>query len=339
MLPSGQSSPGVRGFFHSQCEISHRLPDDPIVFPGKRGAAPTRTTSSATPPRALPRRTRRCSRRPPSAGARPIAPPTGCRPSTSSTRRSRPASRTSTTARDTATPGRSRRSRPGPRVIAGDAKASGVQQEHVALWRCDATAKRDPVSIPAVEVRRRRAVIRRRRTTVLRHSRAIDRLQSALLAAGGDDVGLRRAIARHQVAAWRDQRVIRRLRRGLNGSPGVPACPRNSMLRLTISFPTAGTEWTWTAPTPLPPRLLEGEEREKAGLPALPSRSGAAAHAQPPLHHARRPRHTARLGPGLHRARRFLQRLGPGHARRSGPSLPQTRRQLRRGVELRTPAA
>jgi len=229
--------------FSVRCLLSHRLPDDPIVFPRDPGASHLHdflgntSTNAASTPDSLRRGQTNCDR--PldrSAYWIPTLYERGIRVAPTFaiayylTAKRDPASIVPHPA--------------GLKMIAGDAHATGEQEDEIVEWRCRAGERfgeRDRELRRERMVARLRRELRRDRRGIARERRAIRRLLAAIELEGGTREmrrALRRhrqALARHRGEKRRDRAALRPLRppHGIS----VPSCEEGMVLTLRLHFP------------------------------------------------------------------------------------------------------
>lgn len=196
------SSSAEEGYFNAPCRFSHRAADDPIVFPGKRGASHmhdflgnSSTNARSTPGslRAAPSLCRNAADK--SAWWVPTLYENGVAiaPEVASTYYR-------TGGRDPST------IEPFPfglRVIAGNAKATGPQNEDVVRWSCSARSEQvlpDPTDAFFRRQARRRKTMRGLDAAIAKHRRALRRARGS------------RASRKHAKALARLRAKRRRLR-------------------------------------------------------------------------------------------------------------------------------
>jgi Domain of unknown function (DUF1996) len=214
-VPSSASA-GEEGYFNAPCRFSHRLADDPIVFPGKPGASHSHdflgnsSTNSRSTPGSLRASPGLCSNAADkSAWWVPTLYENGIAiaPETASTYYR-------TGGRDGST------IEPFPfglRVIAGNAHATGPQDEDLVRWECSEDSDM-VLPDPTTRFFRRQA---RRRKTMRRLDRSIARQ--------------RRAGHARKLGRLRARRRALRMNPVLRG--GLPLCPPGEVVNLSIEFP------------------------------------------------------------------------------------------------------
>jgi hypothetical protein len=230
------------GLFSVRCLLSHRLPDDPIVYPRDPGASHLHdflgntSTDADSTPESLRRGQSNCAR--PldrSAYWIPTLYERGIRVApTFATAYYLPAKRDP--ASIVAHPA-------GLKVIAGDAHATGEQDDEIVQWRCRAGERfgeRERELRRQHEVTRLRRELRRDRRGIARERRAIRRLHAAIDRDGGE--AMRRALRQHRRALVHRRREKRRHRAALRPlrpphGISVPSCAAGMVLTLRVHFP------------------------------------------------------------------------------------------------------
>ena len=221
------SSSAEEGYFNAPCRFSHRAADDPIVFPGKPGASHMHdflgnsSTAARSTPGSLRASPALCSRAADkSAWWVPTLYENGIAlsPEVSSTYYR-------TAGRDPST------IEPFPfglRVIAGNSKATGPQDEDVVRWDCSENSEMvlaDPTPGFFRRQARRQKTMRGLEQSIGRHQRALRRVLGP------------RASRRHARALVR----LRAQRRRLHMKPvlhgNLPLCPPGQVVDLSIQFP------------------------------------------------------------------------------------------------------
>ena len=215
------------GYFNAPCRFSHRAPDDPIVFPGDRGASHMHdflgnsSTNARSTPGSLRASPALCSRAADkSAWWVPTLYENGIAlaPEAASTYYR-------TGGRDPAS------IEPFPfglRVISGNSKATGPQDEDVTHWECGEDSEM-VLSDPTPAFFRRQA---RRRETMRGLDKSVRRHQRALRGVLGP-----RASRKHARALVRLQAQRRRLRMKPVLQGNLPLCPPGQVVNLSIGFP------------------------------------------------------------------------------------------------------
>jgi hypothetical protein len=221
------SSSAEEGYFNAPCRFSHRAADDPIVFPGKRGASHmhdflgnSSTGARSTPGslRAAPSLCRNAADK--SAWWVPTLYENGIAlsPEVASTYY-RGGGREASTIEPFPF---------GLRVIAGNSKASGPQDEDIVHWGCAEDSEMvlsDPTDAFFRRQARRRATMRRLDAEVAKHQRALRR------GAGG------RASRKHARALVRLRAQRRKLRLNPVLQGNLPLCPPGQVVDVSIDFP------------------------------------------------------------------------------------------------------
>jgi Domain of unknown function (DUF1996) len=221
------SSSAEEGYFNAPCRFSHRAPDDPIVFPGKAGASHMHdflgnsSTGARSTPGSLRAAPTLCSRAADkSAWWVPTLYENGIAlsPEVASTYYR-------TAGRDPAV------IEPFPfglRVIAGNAKATGPQDEDVVRWGC-AEDSEMVLADPTDAFFRRQA--RRRKTMGVLNS-SIRSHRRALKGTLGPRASRKHARALVQLRAKRS-----RLRQNPVLPGNLPLCPPGEVVDLSVAFP------------------------------------------------------------------------------------------------------
>jgi len=221
------NSSAEEGYFNAPCRFSHRAADDPIVFPRQAGASHMHdflgnsSTDSRSTPGSLRSSPTLCSRAADrSAWWVPTLYENGVAlaPEVASTYYRNGGRDPSTI-------------EPFPfglRVIAGNSKATGPQDEDVVHWDCSPDSEM-VLADPTAGFFRRQA---RRRKTMSHLDRSIARHQRALRGALGP-----RASRKHSRALvrLRAQRGRLRMKPVLHGN--LPLCPPGEVVNLSIQFP------------------------------------------------------------------------------------------------------
>ena len=220
------SASAEEGYFNAPCRFSHRAADDPIVFPRQAGASHMHdflgnsSTNSRSTPSSLLASPGLCSKAADkSAWWVPTLYENGVAisPTVHSTYYR-------TSGRD---PGTIEPFPFGLRVIAGNSKATGPQDEDVVHWDC-AEDSDQFLPDPTPGFYRRQS---RRRKTMRGLDQDITRHRRALRGAGPN------ATRRHTRALVR----LRARRRGLRLKPvfagGLPLCPEGQVVDLSVNFP------------------------------------------------------------------------------------------------------
>jgi uncharacterized protein DUF1996 len=239
LLPPGPDRSGNTGQFNTPCDFSHRLSDDPIVYPGKAGASHSHdflgndSTDADTTLASLRAANTRC-RRPNDHSGYWI--PTLYRDGDAidplgSNIYYRTAGRDPSTIEPFPA---------GLKVIAGNSKATGPQSEKVLSWRCEQMRFTERGG-PGATTKRKRALrraLRRHRRGIRRDRRALRLLRRA----GTAGPALRRvsrlhrrSLRAHRRALRRERRALRALKRRRTG--GVPSCAADMGLVAMIRFP------------------------------------------------------------------------------------------------------
>jgi hypothetical protein len=215
------------GFFNAACSYSHRAADDPIVFPGKPGAAHMHdflgnsSTSARSTPKSLRGSPSQCNR----SGDRsaywvPTLYENGHALAPESV-----SIYYRTSGRDPST------IRPFPlglRVIAGNSKATGPQDEDVVRWSCSEDSEL-ALPDPTPGFFRRRA--RRKKTWSSLH-RAVSAQRRALRRHLG-----RRASRKHAKALARLRARAEHLRMHPVIHGNLPLCQSGEVVHLSVNFP------------------------------------------------------------------------------------------------------
>jgi hypothetical protein len=224
-VPAGAAA--EEGYFNAPCRFSHRAADDPIVFPGKVGASHMHdflgnsSTNARSTPGSLRSAPTLCSRAADkSAWWVPTLYENGVAlsPEVASTYYR-------TAGRDPLT------IEPFPfglRVIAGNSKATGPQDEDVVHWGCHEDSDM-VLGDPTAGFFRRQA---RRRNTMRGLDRSITRHQRALRGSLGPRASRKHARALVRLRAKRNQL---RMTPVLHGN--LPLCPPGEVVDLSIQFP------------------------------------------------------------------------------------------------------
>jgi hypothetical protein len=214
---------GQTGQFKALCRFSHRLRDDPIVFPRRPGRSHShdflgnRSTNARSTLRSLRAASALCRRAGDHSaywaptlyvGDTPVAPENGEVYYTTARRK----------------PGTIAPFPEGLKVVAGHAHATGPQGRRVIQWTCVRGRAR------RIHARGRRAAHRR---ALRRAVRSLRRHRRALRHHWGSARRHRRAIRRLRRAIRQHRKALRAFGRGMT----VPRCARGKRLRVTIHFP------------------------------------------------------------------------------------------------------
>jgi hypothetical protein len=227
LLVMPASSSAEEGYFNAPCRFSHRAADDPIVFPGKAGASHMHdflgnsSTSFRSTPGSLRAAPTLCSRAADkSAWWVPTLYENGVAlsPEVASTYYRNGG-------RDPAT------IEPFPfglRVISGNSRSTGPQDEDLVRWECGQDSDM-VLADPTAGFFRRQA---RRRATMARLNKALRAHRRALRGGAGPKASRKHAKAILQ---------LRRKRNRLNQKPvlygNLPLCPPGEVVNLSIAFP------------------------------------------------------------------------------------------------------
>jgi uncharacterized protein DUF1996 len=213
--------PGNEGLFSVNCDLSHRLPDDPIVHPHKHGDshshefygnASTNANSTLASMRAA---GTTCKRGEDRSGywiptlykfGQPVA-------ATSMTVYYRTAGRD---------PGTVQPLPDGLQMIAGDAEAKEVQDDDYVDWRCQEGQVFDNTVLGRADAKRH---LRQARKQV----RRLKKRRSAIRSRGGSQ-----AAVNHALSLAREDLALAILD---NKPSSLPSCPSGSRIHLSLNFP------------------------------------------------------------------------------------------------------